>query len=151
MNQPKYITYRGAKYERVNTLNEIIVGPLPECCVIEFTKSNSNLQNPLYKFVRGYAKNIGEKQLEDYSATHHRSKRELIEIDRYTYYGNYSAYFAFMVCTDKRGEYGHVYSLAKDYDKYLRQYQATGELSIGYVESKDNLIRVLTSIFNLHF
>jgi len=28
-NQPKYIIYKGAKYERVNTLNEIKVDPVP--------------------------------------------------------------------------------------------------------------------------
>lgn len=28
-NQPKYISYRGAKYERVNILNEIRVDPIP--------------------------------------------------------------------------------------------------------------------------
>jgi len=28
-NQPKYITYRGAKYERIPTLNEIKVDPTP--------------------------------------------------------------------------------------------------------------------------
>jgi len=28
-NQPKYITYKGAKYERVSTLSEIKVDPIP--------------------------------------------------------------------------------------------------------------------------
>ena len=28
-NQPKYITYKGAKYEKISTLNEIKVDPIP--------------------------------------------------------------------------------------------------------------------------
>ena len=52
-NQPKYITYRGAKYERIPTLNEIRVDPTPGLTYTLFKNQDEPLSDHLLTF-KGY-------------------------------------------------------------------------------------------------
>jgi len=41
-SNPKYITYRGAKYERVSPLSEIMVVPSNQCCIFTISVVRAN-------------------------------------------------------------------------------------------------------------
>lgn len=127
MNQPKYITYRGAKYEKISTLNEIIVDPIPHrCCLMEVggTRGETDIYScefidkPAKKaaedFLQGYkdelVANGGPEALEQIDQF---LSDEPIEKDQFSYYGSLHEEDSFIVCTRGRGAFSHLYDLAK--------------------------------------
>ena len=127
MNQPKYITYKGAKYQRIDTLSEIIVDPLPRCCIIEFGGGVGGTTIISVKFERGNSKKVAQDFLD-------KRKEEAIadgdtppyhggylsevpdEYDRYSYTAQVHEEDDIIVCTKGRGRWGHLYDLAKAYN-----------------------------------
>jgi len=123
-NQPKYITYRGAKYEKISTLSEILVDPVPfpDCCVMYYQIDRYVLDIDSVEFYRGPAKKVAEDFLEDYKTTMIEDDSELLqdeatEVDQYSYihYLGLGAWEndRFIVCTRGKGAYGNIYDLAK--------------------------------------
>ena len=138
MNQPKYITYRGAKYERVNTLNEIIVDPIPHrCCLIVESNSRGEtevdscefIDKPAKKaaedFLQGWRGDLvaggGPEELERYAEF---LSDEPMEKDQFSYYGSLDEETGFIVCTRGRGAYSHIYDLAKTWNDLEKSYTA---------------------------
>jgi hypothetical protein len=126
MKQPKYITYKGAKYQKIDTLSEIVVQPHANCCVITTLVSRGHMEVDT-QFEAGNPKRIAEdflsraKQGRD-GYIHYPEEffsKEPIEIDRYSYYADIGADGEFLaVCTKGKGKWSFLYDLAEndDYD-----------------------------------
>ena len=121
--QPKYITYKGAKYERVNTLNEIIVEPGSDCCIITILLSMGHLSvnkeyesgNPGRIADDALRKAKQERYAQDFGEEFF--SKEPIEIDRYSYYADIGEDGeCLVVCTKGKGKWSFLYDLAKNND-----------------------------------
>ena len=130
-HQPKYITYKGVRYERVNTLNEIIVEPSSNCCIITVLLEMGHLSVQKFEFKIGNPERIADdalskakhKQRERYGQFFPISEeffsKEPIEIDQYSYYADIGEEGEFLaVCTKGKGKWSFLYDLAEndDYD-----------------------------------
>lgn len=123
MKQPKYITYRGAKYERVGALNEIRVDPIPpRSCLIVVTLSRG-ISIDSCEFINKPAKKVAEDFLKDWKSKLDAEEIENNqflspspeELDEYSYYGYLNEDSSFAVCT-QRGAFSYIYDLAKAWD-----------------------------------
>lgn len=131
--QPKYITYKGAKYERVHTLNEIMVVPSNQCCIFTIFKVRANnLSDLLFTktYRSGNPEGIADDILDEWIKLEYANSKpdelqyaeESIEeffsekpfrIDEYSYYGEIGAQRFFLVCTRNKGKWSYLYDLAK--------------------------------------
>jgi hypothetical protein len=129
--QPKYITYKGAKYQKIDTLSEITVEPGNQCCIIEYSLTRGELNVISVKFVLGNPGKIAQDFLDEL-------KEEAIadgdqppymggfldevptEYDKFSYDAQIHEEGFMIVCTKNKGRWGHLYDLVKAYD-------ATGE------------------------
>lgn len=127
MNQPKYITYKGAKYQKIDTLSEIVVEPLPPCCIIEFGDDRGGITIISVKFEKGNPGKIAQDFLD-------KRKQEAIadgdtppyydgflsevpvEYDRYSYDAQVHEEDYIIVCTKNRGQWSYLYDLAEAYN-----------------------------------
>jgi hypothetical protein len=129
--QPKYITYKGARYERVNTLNEIIVEPANRCCIITIIGAGDSVIKE-FKISKNPEK-IADSALSEAKQRFYRSAKpseyEMVaryieeffskkpeKIDRYSYYADLGEEDFFMVCTKDEGKWSFLYDLAKNND-----------------------------------
>jgi len=124
MKQPKYITYKGAKYERIPTLNEIRVDPIPHrCCLIVVTLSGG-ISIDSCEFINKPAKKVAEDFLQDWKNkldAEEIENNEFLspspeELDEYSYCGYLNEESSFAVCTQSRGAFSYIYDLAKAWD-----------------------------------
>ena len=127
MNQPKYITYKGAKYQKIDTLSEIVVEPGNRCCIIEFIETRGEVDISSVKFEKGNPGKIAQDFLD-------KEKQEAIadgdtppyhggflsevpeEYDRYSYGAEVHEESYVIVCTKNRGRWSHLYDLAEAYN-----------------------------------
>ena len=127
MNQPKYITYKGAKYQKIDTLSEIVVDPLPRCCIIEYGSDRRGITIISVKLERGNPKKVAQDFLD-------KRKQEAIadgdtppycggylsevpdEYDRYSYTAQTHEVDSIIVCTSGKGRWSHLYDLAEAYN-----------------------------------
>jgi len=130
--QPKYITYKGVKYERVNTLNEIIVEPGSKCCVITVRIARGHYTvNKEYKIgnpgriADDTLSKVKQKQYDGLDPNEYETEAEYIEeffskkpieIDRYSYYADLGEEEFLAVCTKGKGKWSFLYDLAKNND-----------------------------------
>lgn len=130
--QPKYITYKGAKYQRVNTLNEIIVEPGSKCCVIRIYGSRGYYTvNKEYKIgnpgriADDTLSKVKQKQYDGLDPDEYEMEAEYIEeffskkpteVDRYSYYADIGEEESFIVCTKGKGKWSFLYDLAVNND-----------------------------------
>lgn len=126
--QPKYITYKGAKYERVRPLNEIVVEPRSRCCMLTILKTN-NLTKIHKEYESGNPEKIADSGFKKWIEGVDNSDfiddfpEKPIKVDDYTYYAHYIEIEAqvptlrcFIVCTKGRGRYNHLYDLVVNND-----------------------------------
>ena len=121
MNQPKYITYKGAKYERVNTLNEIRVDPTPpHCCllVVGTTRGETDIYTCEFK------NEPAGKVAKDYLHGGEYFTNTPVEEDQYSYYAFLYEEVVLIVCTRGRGAFGYLYDLAKKWKDLEKSYTA---------------------------
>ena len=127
MNQPKYITYKGAKYQKIDTLSEIMVDPLPRCCIIRFGVYGGEMTIGSVKFEKGNPRKIAQdfldKEKEEAIADgytppyYHGFLSEVPdEFDIYSYAAEVHEEDSIIVCTKNRGRWSHLYDLAEAYN-----------------------------------
>lgn len=139
MNQPKYITYKGAKYQKIDTLSEIIVEPGYRCCIIEFSDDRGGITIISVKFEKGNPRKIAQDFLD-------KKKEEAIadgdtppyhdgflsevpdEYDRYSYTAQIREQEDIVVCTKGKGRWSHLYDLAEAYNTDGERTTAHGAL-----------------------
>ena len=135
-SNPKYITYRGAKYERVNTLSEIMVVPSNQCCIftISIVRAN-NLSDIVFnkEYKSGNPEGIADSTLKEWIKLEYANSKpdelqyaeenieeffseEPTRVDEYSYYGEIGAQRFFIVCTKGKGKWSYLYDLAKQND-----------------------------------
>lgn len=137
-SNPKYITYKGVKYERVHTLNEIIVEPNLYCIITVRTPGlfqQGSRRDSVIKEYRtgGNPEKIANDTLSEAKQKLYRSadssEYEMVakyieeyfskkpeKIDEYSYYAYIGEQDFFMVCTKNSGEWSFLYDLAKNND-----------------------------------
>ena len=130
-SNPKYITYKGAKYQKIDTLSEIIVEPNLYCIitvraggdypVIKKYRTGGNpekiandtLSEAKQKLYRS-ADSSEYEMVAGYIEEYFSKKPE--KIDQYSYYAYIGEQDFFMVCTKNSGEWSFLYDLAKNND-----------------------------------
>ena len=124
-NQSQYITYRGARYERILTLNEIRVDPIPpRCCAVIVGLSRGKTWFEKSEFYNMPAVGVpGILRQEALETLGYDDPEELDEffsvkkLDQYTYCGSYSEESIYMVSTRKNGVGSNVYELLEQGNK----------------------------------
>ena len=127
-SNPKYITYRGAKYQRVSTLSEVVVEPRNRCCVLTIVETD-NLTKIHKEYESGNSEKIADSAFKKWIEGVDNSDfiddfpEKPIKVDDYSYYTNYVKIEArvftlqyFIICTKGRGKYSHLYDLAVSND-----------------------------------
>ncbi len=145
MNQPKYITYKGVKYERVLALNEIIVDPLPRrCCVVIITVSGHRVSFDEGKFVNSPPASIPNIVRQEALETWHDPEEfdeffSVKQLDEFTYCGGYGEEGLYMVCTRNRGAGSNIYNLFEQYSEE-KSYELGQEIANGVLTVIDNVV-----------
>jgi len=146
-NQPKYITYKGTRYQRVDSINEIEVRNIPptkvKWCIVEVVVSYGDQyvgDKKIYtshtyflsiEDVLKYVKNSYEIDDEDFSPR---------KLDDYTYCGGLNEEVFYIVCTRNKGVGKTVYDLVEessDDDRLIREVFNTIEGVLGPYEDWD--------------
>lgn len=128
-SNPKYITYRGAKYERVRPLSEVVVEPRSRCCVLTIVETD-NLTEIHKEYESGNPEKIADSGFKKWIEGVDNSNfiddfpEKPIKVDDYSYYCIYVEIDArvitsrcFILCTKGRGKYSHLYDLAVNNDE----------------------------------
>lgn len=135
-SNPKYITYKGVKYERVNTLSEIMVVPSNQCCIFTISIVHAKYVSD-FLFTKDYKsgnpERIADDILDEWIKLEYANSKpdelqyaeenieeffseETTRVDEYSYYGEIGAQRFFIVCTKGKGKWSYLYDLAKQND-----------------------------------
>ena len=145
IQQPKYITYKGAKYQKIDTLSEIIVDPLPRrCCVVIITIARHTVSFGEGKFVNSPPASIPNIVRQEALETWHDPEEfdeffSVKQLDEFTYCGSYGEEGLYMVCTRNRGAGSNIYSLFEQYSKE-KSYELGQEIANGVLTVIDSVV-----------
>jgi len=131
INQPKYITYKGSRYQRVDSINEIEVrniAPTDRHCYFEYDSYRAGIYE--LQFYRPGLSIVDI--LKSKNVLNAKQGGAMDKIDDYTYTGPLTedAYddIIYILCTRSKGVGKRIYELAEAYSKVSIEY---GKLNIG--------------------
>jgi hypothetical protein len=144
-SNPKYITYKGAKYQKIDTLSEIVVDPLPRrCCVVIVNINRHIVSFGEGKFVNSPPASIPDIVRQEGLETSHDPEEfdeffSVKQLDEFTYCGSYGEEGLYMVCTRNRGVGSNIYNLFEQYSKE-ESYELGKEIADGVLTVINNVV-----------